>query len=106
MTNRTLRMVVFVVAAIPLLTGCASNVAKVRTRSAVDLDCDPSNVDVQLTERPYLGVTRYEATGCGATRSYQCSARFYIAGVPMGDRNCRRAGGPADPVVSPHGVRF
>ena len=89
-----------------LLAGCASNVAQIRTKGALDLDCDLSNVNVQLTERPYLGVTRYDATGCGATRSYQCSARYYFLGVPMGDRRCKRSGEPADPVISTHGVRF
>lgn len=105
MTN-PVRVLVFIVAALPMLAGCASNVTQVRTRGAVDLDCEPSNVNVELTERPYLGVTRYDATGCGSTRSYQCSARFYLLGLPMSDRTCKRAGGPAGPVVSPNGVRF
>jgi hypothetical protein len=86
--------------------GCATNVSQVRERGAVDLKCDASNVNVKLTERPYLGVTHYDATGCGETRSYQCSARFYLVGVPLSSRTCRRAGGPADAVVSPEGVRF
>jgi hypothetical protein len=106
MENRTATALAIVLAALPLLTGCASNVTQVRTQGAVDLSCDPTNVDVKLTDRPYLGVTRYDAIGCGATRSYQCSARFYLAGLPMSDRICKRAGDGADPVVSPNGVRF
>jgi len=105
MTNRTLRVMAFVVAAFAI-AGCASNVSKVRTRGALDLNCDTSNVNVQLIDRPYLGVTRYEATGCGAIRSYQCSARFYLVGLPLTTRTCRRADGQASPVVSPEGVRF
>lgn len=106
MTNRTGRALAIIVAASSLLSGCASNVSQVRTQGAVDLGCDLTSVDVELTERPYLGVTRYDAVGCGATRSYECSARFYVAGLPMGDRTCKRAGGGAEPVVSPSGVRF
>lgn len=106
MANRTGRALAIVVAALPLLIGCASNVTQVRSRGAADLGCDLTNVDVELTERPYLGVTRYHAIGCGATRSYQCSARFYVAGLPMGDRTCKRAGDGAEPVISPNGVRF
>jgi hypothetical protein len=88
------------------IAGCASNASKVRTRGALDLNCDASDVNVELTDRPYLGVTRYDATGCGATRSYQCSARFYLVGVPLSTRTCRRAGEPGDAVISPNGVRF
>lgn len=106
MANRTGTALAVVVVALPLLNGCASNVTQVRTRGAVDLGCDVTSVDVELTERPYLGVTRYDAIGCGETRSYQCSARFYVAGLPMGDRTCRRAGDGAEPVISPNGVRF
>jgi hypothetical protein len=89
-----------------MLAGCASNSSQVRTRGALDLDCDAANVQVQLTERPYVGVTRYEAAGCGATRSYECRATFYFIGVPMGDRSCRRTGGPAGVAVSPQSVAF
>lgn len=49
--------------ALPIVAGCASNSVQVRERSALDLDCDAANVHVELTERPYVGVTRYEATG-------------------------------------------
>jgi len=80
--------------------------AQVLLRSAQDLECDAANVHVELTERPYVGVTRYEATGCGESRAYECRARAYVVGVPMGERICRRTGGPAGPVVSPQGVTF
>jgi len=73
-------------------------------RGALDLGCEPANLDVQLTERPYVGVTRYEATGCGATRSYVCSAKFYSVGfIPMGERSCKQAGAGPDAAISPPG---
>ena len=106
MQNRTCRVVGVVATALSMLTGCASNVAQVRTRSALDLGCDVSEVDVQLIERRYIGVTRYEASGCGVTRSYECRARFYLLGLPMGARTCKRPGGSPDPVVTPNGVSF
>lgn len=106
MSNRTNGVVGIVVAALSMLTGCASNVTQVRTRSAKDLACDLSEVDVQLIERRYVGVTRYEATGCGETRSYECSARFYFIGLPLGARTCKRPGGSPGPVASPSGVKF
>lgn len=106
MSNRTGSLAALVAIALPILAGCASNSAQVRLRSAQDLDCDAANVHVELTERPRVGVTRYEATGCGASRSYECRARAYVAGMPMGERTCRRTGGPAGPVVSPQGVVF
>ena len=106
MLNRTSSLAALVAIALPMLAGCATNSSQVRLRSAQDLDCDAANVHVELTERPYVGVTRYEATGCGASRSYECRARAYVAGVPMGERTCRRTGGPAGPVVSPQGVVF
>lgn len=106
MSNRTGRVIGLVVIALPMLTACASNVAQVRTRGALDLGCDPSNMNVRLTERPYVGVTRYEATGCGATRSYVCRAQFYSVGLPVGKKTCKRAGERPDPVISPQGVSF
>lgn len=106
MSNRTARLVALVAIALPMLAGCAANTAQVRTRGALDLGCDPANVDVQLTERPYLGVTRYEATGCGQTRSYDCRARFYSLGLPLGERTCKRAGAAPDPVITSRGVAF
>lgn len=106
MSNGTGRIVALVVIALPMLAGCASNIAQVRTRGALDLGCDLSNIDVELTERPYVGVTRYEATGCGATRSYVCRAQFYSVGLPVGKRTCKRAGERPDPVITPHGVAF
>ena len=106
MSNRTGRVLGLVAIALPILAGCASNIAQVRTRSALDLGCDVSNVDVQLTERPYVGVTRYEASGCGATRTYECNAHFYSLGLPLGQRTCRRWGGPTAPVVTTHSVSF
>ena len=78
------------------IAGCASNVSQVKERGAIDLKCEPEQVSVTLLERPYMGVTRYEATGCGDTRQYECRARAYSAGVPLGERVCRREGqGPA-----------
>ena len=106
MSNRTGSFTALVAIALPMLAGCASNSSQVRLRSAQDLDCDAANVHVELTERPYVGVTRYEATGCGASRSYECRARAYVAGVPMGERTCRRTGDAAGPVVSPQSVVF
>ena len=106
MLNRTGSLVALVAIAAPMLAGCMSNSAQVRLRSAQDLVCDAANVHVELTERPYVGVTRYEATGCGASRSYECRARAYVVGMPMGERTCRRTGGPAGPVVSPQSVVF
>ncbi len=106
MANRTGRMMRLLLSALPIVAGCASNSVQVRERSALDLDCDTANVHVELTERPYVGVTRYEATGCGASRSYECRARAYVVGMPMGERTCRRTGGPAGPVVSPQAVVF
>ena len=106
MSNRTGRMLGLVAIGVTILAGCVSNTAQVRTRSAFELSCDVSNVNVQLTERPYIGVTRYEATGCGATRSYECRAHFYSLGVPLGERTCKRAGSSAGPVFSPQGVVF
>jgi len=106
MSNRTGRVAGILAIALSMLTGCASNVAQVRTRGALDLGCDPSNVDVQLIDRPYVGVTRYEAAGCGATRSYECRARFYSLGLPLGEKTCKRPGGSPDPVITPRGVAF
>jgi len=106
MPNRTGRMMGLVAIALPMFAGCASNVAQVRTRGALDLSCDVSNVNVQLTERPYVGVTRYEATGCGASRSYECSSHFYTLGVPLGERTCKRAGGDPTVAIAPTSVAF
>ena len=106
MSNRTGSLAALVAIAMTMLAGCATNSSQVRLRSAQDLDCDAANVHVELTERPYVGVTRYEASGCGESRSYECRARAYVAGVPLGERTCRRTGGPAGPVVSPQGVVF
>ena len=106
MSNRTGSLAALVAIAVPMLAVCATNSAQVLERSAQDLDCDAANVHVERTERPRVGVTRYEATGCGESRSYECRARAYVAGVPMGERTCRRTGGPAGPVVSPQGVVF
>jgi hypothetical protein len=92
--------------AVPMLVGCATNSSQVKVRSALDLDCDAANVSVKLTERPYVGVTRYEATGCGESRFYECRARAYVVGVPLGERTCRRSGDSAGPVVSPTSVTF
>ena len=98
--------IVSVAVALLTLAGCATNISQVRSRGAADLACDVSNVSVRLTERPYVGVTRYEAEGCGETRSYECSARAYAVGLPFGQRTCKRAGTPSGPVVSPQGVTF
>jgi hypothetical protein len=106
MSNRTGRTIGLVAIALPIVAGCASNTAQIQTRAALDLRCESENVQVQLTERPYMGVTRYEAAGCGETRSYECRARVYWLGVPMGERTCRREGGKAGPVISSEGVAF
>lgn len=106
MANRTGRMAGLFAIALPVMAGCASNNVQVRERSALDLGCDAANVHVELTERPYMGVTRYEASGCGESRSYECRARVYWLGVPMGERTCRRGSGKAGPVVSSEGVAF
>lgn len=103
MSNRKWTLVAI---AVPLLAGCAANETQVRTRGAVDLSCDLANVSVELTERPYLGVTRYEASGCGETRAYECRARFYSIGLPLGERTCKRAGSSPDPVITSRGVAF
>jgi len=104
MSNRTRRIAGLVAIALPMLGGCASNVSQVRMRGALDLGCDPANLNVQLTERPYIGVTRYEATGCGTTRSYVCRARFYSVGLlPVGERSCKQSGEQPDAVISPPG---
>jgi hypothetical protein len=106
MSNRIGRTIGLVVLALLMIAGCASNNWQVRERSAQDLNCDAANVHVELTERPRVGVTRYEATGCGESRSYECRARAYVAGVPMGERTCRRTGDAAGPVFSPQSVTF
>jgi hypothetical protein len=74
------------------IAGCATNEAQVRERGAIDLKCDAAEVAVKLVERPYVGITRYEADGCGETRTYECRARAYSAGLPIGERACRREG--------------
>ena len=106
MSNRTGRTIGLVVMALPMIVGCATNSSQVLLRSAQDLKCDEANVHVELKERPRVGVTRYEATGCGETRSYECHARAYVVGVPMGERTCRRAGDADGPVFSPQSVTF
>ena len=106
MSNRTGTIMGLVAIALTMLAGCASNTAQVRTRGAVDLACDVSEVNVALTERPYVGITRYKATGCGAARSYECRADFYSLGLPLGERTCKRTGGPADPAFTPTSVAF
>jgi hypothetical protein len=103
MSNRS---VILAVLALSTLAGCASNNSQVLLRSAQDLNCDEANVHVELTERPRVGVTRYEATGCGESRSYECRARAYVIGVPMGERTCRRTGDADGPVFSPQSVTF
>ena len=100
------RSAIMAVVAASTLVGCASNSSQIRLRSAQDLNCEEANVHVELTERPYVGVTRYEASGCGETRFYECRARAYVAGVPMGERTCRRTGDAAGPVFSPQSVTF
>ena len=91
------------------LAGCATNVSQVRERGAADLNCDAKAVSVTLVERPYVGVTRYEAEGCGATKAYECTARLFSWGMPIGERTCRREGSgnaPTRPVVGDGGVAF
>jgi len=106
MSNRAGRTTGIVVVALSALVGCTSNNSQVLLKGAQDLNCDEANVHVKLTERPYVGVTRYEATGCGETRAYECRARAYVIGMPMGERACRRTGDGADPVFSPQSVTF
>ena len=100
MSNRTSRLAALLALTLPMLGGCAANETQVRSQGAMDLGCDPSSVSVQLTDRPYLGVTHYEAEGCGTTQSYVCRARFYSLGVPLGERTCKRAGNKPDSVIS------
>ena len=104
MSNRIGRTMALVAIAVSTLVGCASNSSQVRLRSVQDLSCDEANVHIKLTERPYVGVTRYEATGCGESRYYECRTRAYVAGVPMGERTCRRTDDGAGPVFSPQSV--
>jgi hypothetical protein len=106
MSNRTGRILRLFAIALPMLAGCAANSTQVHTKAAADLSCDLPNVNVRLAERSYLGVTRYEATGCGETRSYECRARFYSLGLPLGQRTCKRAGGSPEPVIDLGGVAF
>lgn len=80
------------ICSVVLLAGCATNVTQVRQRAAMDLSCESSEVAVELTARPSLGVTRYRAEGCGSERMYECRARLYSAGLPLGERACRREG--------------
>jgi len=100
------RIVMFAVIAASMLAGCASNNSQVLLKGAQDLNCDEADVHVKLTERPYVGVTRYEATGCGETRSYECRAKAYVVGIPMGERACRRTGDADGAVFSPQSVTF
>jgi len=72
------------------LSGCATNVSTVRNEAAFDLRCDADDVSVELLERPYVGFTRYSATGCGNAVTFQCSKQIWIYGVPIADRECRR----------------
>jgi hypothetical protein len=106
MSNRIGRTIGLVVFTLPMIVGCASNSSQVLLRSAQDLNCNEASVHVELTERPRVGVTRYEATGCGESRTYECRARAYVVGVPMGERTCRRAGDADGPVFSPQTVTF
>ena len=106
MSNRIGRTIGLVAISLPMIGGCASNSSQVLLRSAQDLNCDEASVHVELTERPRVGVTRYEASGCGETRSYECRARAYVVGVPMGERTCRRTGDADGPVFSPQSVTF
>ncbi|MBM0106668.1 hypothetical protein JM946_18205 [Steroidobacter sp. S1-65] len=106
MSNRSAGVVAIVAIALSMLAGCASNVSQVRTRGALDIGCDPAEVDVRLVERSYLGSTRYEAEGCGATRTYECRARLYSLGLPLGERTCKQPGGSPDPVITSRGVAF
>ena len=106
MSNRKGKVVAVAVIALSMLSGCAANTTQVRNRGALDIGCDVESVDVRLTERRYLGVTRYEASGCGQTRSYDCRARFYSVGLPLGERICKRAGSAPDPVITSRGVAF
>lgn len=103
MSNRSLTLAVV---ALSTLVGCASNNSQVLLRGAQDLNCDEANVQVELTERPRVGITRYKASGCGETREYECRARAYVVGVPMGERTCRRTGDADGPVFSPQSVTF
>lgn len=106
MFNRMIRMAGVAAIALPVMAGCASNSETVLEKGALDLACDAANVSVTLTDRPYLRVTRYEAAGCGETRSYECRARAYVVGLPVGERSCKRSGSPAGFVVSPESVAF
>jgi hypothetical protein len=86
------------------LAGCATNQSQVRERAAIDMRCDSDEIAINLLERPYMGVTRYEAVGCGETRQYECRARAYSAGLPIGERACRRDGSsPKGTVELPNG---
>ena len=90
MSNRTGRLMALVAIALPMLIGCATNSSQVRLRSAQDLDCDAESVSVKLTERPYVGVTRF--TG----------ALSRVSGLTVGNAALRHALTIGSTQVPPH----
>jgi len=72
------------------LGGCATNVGTVRNEAAFDLRCDADDVTVELLERPYVGITYYNATGCGDVVTFRCSKHVWFYGLPLGYSACKR----------------
>lgn len=72
-----------------LISGCATNKTLVREQAAEEFGCAKDDVDVEFIERPYMGITRYSAQGCGMRRQYVCKKwyNFYslynVKGIPL-----------------------
>ena len=80
------------------VAACSSSKSIVREESTVDLRCDAQDIAVEEVERPYTGVVRYSAEGCGRSITYTCGARVYVAGAPVGEKGCRRGDKPPLPM--------
>ncbi len=79
-----------VLALMLVLSGCATNKAIVREQASMDMGCNPNEISVEFTDRPYVGVTRYSAEGCGMSRHYKCEKWnnllnvVYTQSIPLG----------------------
>ena len=77
-----LRQFIFVLVALPLVVACAESAAsqEVRTAAAVDLDCDPSEIELNEA-RPRQTI----ASGCGKEQFY----RYKCFGAKSDKKDCK-----------------
>ena len=84
-------MRISILAAVVLLSGCASITGALRQRASVDLACSEERVSVRA-----IGAQGYRASGCGRGRSYTCVGRTCVGDGPVESGPALAAAMPAD----------